>query len=172
MCGRYRRTTSEGELARLYHIPIPPQRDLPISWNIAPSQDVLVIRYNPKAKQRSLDALRWGLIPYWAKDPKIAYKTINARAETVETAPSYREAFKKRRCLIPADGFYEWRAIGGTKIPFAIEMKDHRPFAFCGALGGVEGSGYRRVVTYLHDHHRRSERVSCSSSHADATHPG
>ena len=73
----------------LYHIPIPPQRDLPISWNIAPSQDVLVIRYNLKVKQRSLDALRWGLIPYWAKDPKIAFKTINARTETVDSAPSY-----------------------------------------------------------------------------------
>ena len=134
MCGRYRRTTSEEELARLYHIPIPPQRDLPISWNIAPSQDMLVIRYNPKAKQRSLDTLRWGLIPYWAKDPKIAFKTINARAETVDSAPSYREAFKKRRCLIPADGFYEWRTIGGAKIPFAIGMKDDRPFAFAGLL--------------------------------------
>src|SRR5215469_9379229 len=104
MCGRYRRTTAEEELARRYHVPIPTQRDLPISWNIAPSQDVLAIRYNPKTKQRSLDALRWGLIPYWAKDPKIAYRTINARAESADTAPSYREAFKKRRCLIPADG--------------------------------------------------------------------
>ena len=65
MCGRYRRTTAEEELARRYHIPIPPQPDLPISWNIAPSQDVLAIRYNPKTKQRSLDALRWGLIPYY-----------------------------------------------------------------------------------------------------------
>src|SRR5215469_7747833 len=63
MCGRYRRTTAEEELARRYHIPIPPQRDLPISWNIAPSQDVLAIRYNPKTRQRSLDTLRWGLIP-------------------------------------------------------------------------------------------------------------
>ena len=78
MCGRYRRTTAEEELARRYHIPIPPQRDLPISWNIAPSEDVLAIRYNPKTRQRSLDALRWGLIPYWAKNPKIAYRTINA----------------------------------------------------------------------------------------------
>ena len=136
MCGRYRRTTSEEELARLYHLPIPPQRDLPISWSIAPSQDVLVIRYNPKARQRSLDALRWGLIPYWAKDPKIAYKTINARTETVETAPSYREVFKKRRCLIPADGFYEWRTNGGTTIPFAIGMKDDRPFVFAGLWEG------------------------------------
>jgi putative SOS response-associated peptidase YedK len=136
MCGRYRRTTSEEELARLYHLPIPPQRGLPISGNIAPSQDVPVIRYNPKARQRSLDALRWGLIPYWAKDPKIAYKTINARTETVETAPSYREVFKKRCCLIPADGFYEWRTNGGTTIPFAIGMKDDRPSVFAGLWEG------------------------------------
>jgi putative SOS response-associated peptidase YedK len=140
MCGRYRRTTSEEELARLYHIPIPPQRDLPINWNIAPSQEVLVIRYNPKVKQRrSLDALRWGLIPYWAKDPKIAYKTVNARVETVDTAPSYREAFKKRRCLIPADGFYEWRTIGGSKIRFPLRSRRriiaHSFLPACGRAG-------------------------------------
>src|SRR5215471_21586510 len=90
MCGRYRRTTSEEELARLYHIPIPSQTDLPISYNIAPSQKVLTIRFNPQTQQRSLDALQWGLIPYWAKDPKIAYRTINARAETVDRAPSFQ----------------------------------------------------------------------------------
>src|SRR6516164_9238161 len=88
MCGRYRRTTSDEELARHYHIPIPSQTDLPISYNIAPSQKVLTIRFNPEARARSLDALQWGLIPYWAKDPKIAYRTINARAET---------AIKRRR---------------------------------------------------------------------------
>ena len=131
MCGRYRRTSSEEELCRIYNIPIPPQSDLPISWNIAPSQDVLAIRYNPKTKQRSLDALRWGLIPYWAKDPKIAYKRINARAETVDTAPSYRQAFEKRRCLIPADGFYEWRTISGMKVPFSIGMKNDRSLRLC-----------------------------------------
>jgi putative SOS response-associated peptidase YedK len=136
MCGRYRRTSSEEELCRIYNIPIPPQSDLPISWNIAPSQDILAIRYNPKTRQRSLDPLRWGLIPYWAKDPKIAYKRINARAETVDTAPSYRQAFEKRRCLIPADGFYEWRTIGGMKIPFSISMKDDSPFAFAGLWEG------------------------------------
>src|ERR1700722_6931066 len=75
MCGRYRRTTQEEELARLYHIPIPKQTDLPISYNIAPSQKVLTIRFNPETQQRSLDALQWGLIPYWAKDPKVPYKT-------------------------------------------------------------------------------------------------
>src|SRR6266446_1918267 len=72
MCGRYRRTTQEEELARLYHIPIPRQTDLPISYNIAPSQKVLTIRFNPEIQLRSLDVLQWGLIPYWAKDPKIA----------------------------------------------------------------------------------------------------
>jgi putative SOS response-associated peptidase YedK len=136
MCGRYRRTTQQEELARRYKIPIPVQTDLPISWNIAPSQDVLAIRYNGETGQRSLDALRWGLIPSWAKDEKIAFKTINARMETVETAPSYRSAFKKRRCLIPADGFYEWRRHGGPKAPFSIGMKDDRPFVFAGLWEG------------------------------------
>ena len=80
----------EEELARLYHIPIPSQTDLPISYNIAPSQKVLTIRFNPETRARSLDALQWGLIPYWAKDPNIAYRTINARAETIDKAPSFR----------------------------------------------------------------------------------
>jgi putative SOS response-associated peptidase YedK len=88
MCGRYRRTTREEELARIYGIPIPSQPDLPISYNIAPSQEVVAIRFNPETKQRSLDRLRWGLVPYWAKDEKIGFKTINARAETVDTAHS------------------------------------------------------------------------------------
>jgi putative SOS response-associated peptidase YedK len=76
------------------------------------------------------------LIPYRAKDPKIAYKTINARVETVDTAPSYREAFKKRRCLIPADGFYEWKKVVGGKIPYAIGMKDDSPFVLAGLWEG------------------------------------
>ena len=105
MCGRYRRTSQEEELARMYHIPIPKQTDLPISFNVAPSQDVLAVRYDPEKAVRSLVSLRWGLIPSWAKDEKIGYRTINARMETVQTAPAYRKAFKKRRCLILANGF-------------------------------------------------------------------
>ena len=136
MCGRYRRTTREEELARIYRIPIPPQPDLPISYNIAPSQEVLAIRLNPETKQRSLDRLRWGLVPYWAKDEKIGFKTINARAETVDSAHSFRSAFKKRRCLIPADGFYEWKKVIGGKIPYSIEMKDDSPFVFVGLWEG------------------------------------
>jgi putative SOS response-associated peptidase YedK len=77
-------------------------------------------------------AINGGLIPHWAKDPKIAYRTINARAEPVDKAPSFRQAFAKRRCLIPADGFYEWRKTAKPKRPFAMAMKDGRPFAFAG----------------------------------------
>jgi putative SOS response-associated peptidase YedK len=106
MCGRYRRTTSEEELARFYHMPIPSQTDLPISYNIAPSQTVLTIRFNPETRQRSLDTLLWGLVPYWSKDAKTGL--INARAEKIDTVPAFRRPFHKRRCLIPADGFYEW----------------------------------------------------------------
>jgi putative SOS response-associated peptidase YedK len=76
------------------------------------------------------------LIPHWANDPKIAYKTINARAETVDSAPSYKQAFKKRRCLIPADGFYEWKKVLGGKIPYSVGMKDDSPFVFAGLWEG------------------------------------
>jgi putative SOS response-associated peptidase YedK len=95
MCGRYRRTTAQEELARRYRIPIPPQRDLPISWNIAPTQDVLAIRLHPATRQRTLDSLRVGLDTELGQRSKIAFKTINARVETIDTAPSYRQAFEK-----------------------------------------------------------------------------
>jgi putative SOS response-associated peptidase YedK len=95
----------------------------PFSYNIASTQEVLAIRYNPQTSQGSLDALRWGLIPHWAKDPKIEYNTINARMETVGTAQSYRQAFKKRRCLIPVDGFYQWKKVLGGKIPYSKRAK-------------------------------------------------
>ncbi|MGA8656337.1 MAG: SOS response-associated peptidase [Chthoniobacterales bacterium] len=76
--------------------------------------------------------MRWGLVPYWAKGNKIGFKTINARVKTVDAAPSYREAFKKRRCLIPADDSYEWKKVPGGKIPYAIGMQDDAPFVFAG----------------------------------------
>jgi putative SOS response-associated peptidase YedK len=134
MCGRYRRTTSEEELARLYHIPIPKETDLPISYNIAPSQKVLTIRFNPETRQRSLDTLLWGLVPYWSKDAKTGF--INARAERIDTAPAFRRPFQTRRCLIPADGFYEWQKTPEGKAPYSIEMKDGSPFVFAGLWDG------------------------------------
>jgi putative SOS response-associated peptidase YedK len=134
MCGRYRRTTREEELARIYRIPIPAQPDLPISYNIAPSRPVLAIRFNPETKQRGLDTLQWGLVPYWSKDGKTGF--INARAERIDVAPAFRRPFQKRRCLIPADGFYEWKKTAEGKIPYSIEMKDGSPFVFAGLWDG------------------------------------
>ena len=134
MCGRYRRTTREEELARIYHIPIPAQPDLPISYNIAPSQPVLAIRFNPETKQRSLDTLIWGLVPYWSKDGNTGF--INARAERIDMAPAFRRPFQKRRCLIPADGFYEWQKTLEGKVPYSIEMKNGSLFVFAGLWDG------------------------------------
>src|ERR1700722_9845017 len=99
MCGRYRRTTSEDELARRYHVPIPPQRDLPISWNIAPRREILTIRFNPETKQRPLDTLRWGLIPNWAKEAKIAYRpSARGSKRSIRHRPVAKRLKKRRGC--------------------------------------------------------------------------
>jgi putative SOS response-associated peptidase YedK len=114
------------ELFQLLRLP-----ELQPRYNIAPTQPVAVIRQRGSARELSL--MRWGLIPSWAKDPAIGSRMINARAETVATKPSFRAAFKRRRCLIPADGFYEWQKRDGrTKQPFYIGLKDEQPFAFAG----------------------------------------
>jgi putative SOS response-associated peptidase YedK len=106
----------------------------PPRWNAAPSQELLVIRRNYKTGDVSLDALRWGLIPYWCSDPKGGRKPINAKGETVRDLPTFREAYRKRRCIVPVDGFFEWKAIKGQKAkqPYAIAMKDGAPFGIAG----------------------------------------
>ena len=101
-------------------------------YNIAPSQLIAAIRIDPDRATRKLVMLRWGLIPSWAKDPKIGNQCINAKAETVAEKPSFRSAFKKRRCLIVATGFYEWQIQGRTKQPIWIGLRSHHPFAFAG----------------------------------------
>jgi putative SOS response-associated peptidase YedK len=100
------------------------------SWNITPAQSVPVIIRHDGANQ--LVSLRWGLIPSWSKDPSIAGKLINARAETVDKKPSFRDAFKKKRCLIVADGFYEWKKEGKSIMPLYFCLKSGRPFGFAG----------------------------------------
>jgi putative SOS response-associated peptidase YedK len=105
---------------------------MPARYNLAPTQDALVLRRNPETGERSLDPIRWGLIPHWAKDPAIGNKLINARAESIPAKPSFRDAFRRRRCLVPADGFYEWRKDTKPKQPYLIHMKDGEPFAFAG----------------------------------------
>ena len=107
----------------------------PPRWNGAPSQDLWVIRRNHETGVVSLDELRWGLIPHWCKDPQGGRRPINAKCETVRILPSFRDAYQRRRCIVPVDGFFEWKAIKGqrTKQPYAIGMKDGGPFG----LGGM-----------------------------------
>jgi putative SOS response-associated peptidase YedK len=115
---------------------------LPLRFNIAPTQSVAAVRAAGPLKERELVALRWGLVPSWAKDPAIGNQLINARAESVADKASFRSAFKRRRCLVLADGYYEWQKQGKKKQPFLIHMDDHRPFAFAGLWEqwfGLEG---------------------------------
>jgi putative SOS response-associated peptidase YedK len=129
MCGRFTLTVDPDELQQQFGLAAPPPADLAPRYNIAPSQAVAVI---PNEPERTLQLFQWGLIPSWAKDPKIGYKMINARAETLAEKPSFRSALKRRRCLVVADGFYEWKKDGKSKQPMYITLKDGRPFAFAG----------------------------------------
>jgi len=101
-------------------------------YNIAPTQPVAVVRQNPKEPVRELSLMRWGLIPSWAKDSTVAAQMINARSETASTKPAFRDALKFRRCLIPADGFYEWMRTGKSKQPYCFEVNEGELFAFAG----------------------------------------
>ncbi|WP_427163010.1 SOS response-associated peptidase [Aliinostoc sp. HNIBRCY26] len=130
MCGRFTLTQSAQALADFFQIQEVP--NLTAQYNIAPTQMVATVLYNPTDNKRQLQHLRWGLIPSWAKDPNIGAKLINARSETVAEKPSFRSAFKKRRCLVVADGFYEWQKQQSTKQPFYFRLGDGNPFAFAG----------------------------------------
>ena len=129
MCGRYSLTTPAEALATLFGAPAP--ADLAPRYNIAPTQQVPIVRLDADGARR-FAMPRWGLIPSWAKDRDIGARLINARAETVNEKPSFRAAFRKRRCLMPADGFYEWQARGTLRQPFHIARADGQPFAFAG----------------------------------------
>ena len=107
---------------------------------MAPTRDAPVVRLHPATQARHLDLLRWGLVPHWAKDAKSVRQPINARAETVATAPMFRDALERRRCLVPADVFYEWQATEQGKQPFAIARADGQPMAFAGLWEGCRGA--------------------------------
>jgi putative SOS response-associated peptidase YedK len=106
--------------------------DLKPRYNIAPGQEIAVVRYPAASAVREIVMLRWGLVPSWAKDPSIGFKMINARAETISVKPAFREAIRRRRCLIPTTGFYEWRREGRTRTPFCFVMLDGGVFALAG----------------------------------------
>ncbi|MBD2100164.1 SOS response-associated peptidase [Leptolyngbya sp. FACHB-261] len=130
MCGRFSQTRSAAIVAEAFQLAeVPP---LDPRYNIAPTQPVAVIRCTAEQPQRQLQQLRWGLIPSWAKDASIGSKLINARAETVAEKPSFRSAFSQRRCLVLADGFYEWQRLERGKQPFYIRVGEGEPFAFAG----------------------------------------
>lgn len=132
MCGRYTLTVPADQIAEVFELPGMPAGYHP-RYNIAPTQDAPVIRVLEEAGgARRCDLLRWGLVPFWADDPAIGNKLINARAESAATKPSFRDGFRKRRCLVVTDGFYEWRKEGGGKQPYWIHRPDGRPFAFAG----------------------------------------
>jgi len=129
VCGRFTLTVSAGLLAELFDLDGVP--DVPPRYNIAPTQSVLIVRAAPDLG-REAAAAHWGLIPSWAKDAKIGARMINARGETVASKPSFRNAVRTRRCLVAADGFYEWQRLGDGKQPHHIRFSDRRPFAFAG----------------------------------------
>ncbi|MCB9420256.1 MAG: SOS response-associated peptidase [Ardenticatenaceae bacterium] len=130
MCGRFALIVSGEAVAEQFELADTPF--LAPRYNIAPTQPVAAVRLGPHSGQRELTHFHWGLIPSWAKDPSMSARMINARAETVTDKPAFRAAFKRRRCLIPASGFYEWQQIGGGKQPMFIQAQDGGLLALAG----------------------------------------
>ena len=141
MCGRYTIRLLQ-PIIDMFGFPLPD--DFPPRYNVAPTEDVPVVRAGGSPEVRRLDLLHWGLVPSWAQDPSIGNRMINARAETAAQRPAFRDAIRRRRCLVPADGFYEWKKLPDAgasagkkktavrKQPYLFRMKNDRPFAFAG----------------------------------------
>jgi putative SOS response-associated peptidase YedK len=143
MCGRYTSTSSLADLAKVFEVDEVRTEPLPPRYNVAPSLEVYAVAVRgrgdrDKGPRRALGTFRWGLVPSWAKDPSVGNRMINARAEGVATKPAFRGALARRRCLIPADAFYEWQRRTGSdgrpagKLPYAVRRRDGQPMAFAG----------------------------------------
>jgi putative SOS response-associated peptidase YedK len=128
MCGRYTITSAPEAIRALFRYPEQP--NFPPRYNVAPTQPIPIVRITEGQRQFAL--VRWGLLPSWVKDPKTFTLLINARGESVIDKPAFRAAMKRRRCLIPADGFYEWKSVGGRKQPYFVRLKSGAPMAFAG----------------------------------------
>jgi putative SOS response-associated peptidase YedK len=146
MCGRYRLSRRK-QIIEQYFGSAPWDDDWNPRFNIAPTQRVPVIRQHPKKPIRQLSLMKWGLIPHWAKDPTIASSTINAKSETAADKPPFRDPLKSRRCLIPADGFYEWKRTGTSKQPYCFEVHEGKLFAFAGLWDGWKDANGEWVKT-------------------------
>lgn len=143
MCGRFVQKSDLRKIAPLFNVGIV-DSDVQPSFNITPRQPIAVVM---EKGQRKIVTMKWGLVPHWAKDEAIANKLINARSETVTEKPSFRDSFKKRRCLIIADGFYEWQGSGMTKKPFFICMKDETVFGMAGLYDVWTNSAGEKIST-------------------------
>jgi len=130
MCGRFTYRFTWKQLHRLLQLVDWPNEELRPRYNVAPTQTAPIVRASEAGRVGAM--LRWGLVPFWAEDPNIGQKMINARAESVATKPAFRSAFARRRCLVPVSGFYEWQKVGGGKQPFVIERDDSQPFMLAG----------------------------------------
>jgi putative SOS response-associated peptidase YedK len=130
MCGRFALTDIDAIFSQ-YRVLISEDLTIGPRYNIAPSQSTPVIYLN-REKGRVLEMMKWGLVPFWAKDPKIGNRMINARAETLDKKPSFRHLLKSKRCLVPSSGFYEWKRVGKSKLPHHIKLKKRALFTFAG----------------------------------------
>jgi putative SOS response-associated peptidase YedK len=129
MCGRYASSRKPDDLVSYFEVEEPPEEVLDPSWNVAPTDKVYAV---VQRETRQLRVVRWGLVPSWATDPKVGSRFINARQETVATTPAFRSAYAKRRCLVPADGYYEWQQQGAAKQPWFLSLASGEPLAMAG----------------------------------------
>jgi putative SOS response-associated peptidase YedK len=169
MCGRFAATIPPDRLAEVFEASVGPGAEIPARWNVAPTSPVFVVHV--REGQRTLALLRWGLVPSWATSDPAAKRLVNARAETIAEKPAFRSSFKARRCIIPMDGFYEWKASGGVgstssrspKEPYFFSRRDKAPLAVAGIWAGdiaatsggatfaVVTTAANRVVRSIHD---------------------
>jgi putative SOS response-associated peptidase YedK len=146
MCGRYRLSRRKQIIEEHFDC-VSGEEDWVPRYNVAPTQSVAVIRQNPKEPVRQLSLMRWGLIPSWSKDPSAAARMINARSETASKKPAFRDPLRFRRCLIPADGFYEWARKGAFNQPYCFEVREGELFAFAGIWDGWKNTEGQWIKT-------------------------
>jgi putative SOS response-associated peptidase YedK len=149
MCGRFARKSTQDLLAEWFGVELEDMPWFAPSYNVAPQSVQPVVRPNRDTSSREFALMRWGLVPFWAKDAKFGYSTINARAEEAAAKPAFRDALKKRRCLVPADAFYEWQRLDPkVKRPFAFALKSGEPYAFAGLWDRWQGKDNAALETF------------------------
>ena len=170
MCGRYLRRSDKQRIAEHFRIS-GDMAELHPSYNVAPTDFEPVVRLERETGERELTLMRWGMVPYWAKSPKdLGLSTINAKAESLLAKALWKDPLERRRCLVIADGFYEWQRIDEkNKQPYAFALKNDEPFAFAGIMGSVEAAR-RKLAHQFRHHHHRAERAHRQGSQPHARH--